>query len=54
MVTLFIVGGGLIYLDKAVGGSFAAYEDGFSVLDLCRKHYRQTGLNVLQLDEMIR
>lgn len=54
MVTLFIVGGGLIYLDKAVDGSFAAYEDGFSVLDLCRKHYRQTGLNVLQLDEMIR
>ena len=27
MVTLFIVGGGLIYLDKAENGGFAAYED---------------------------
>ena len=33
---LFIVEGGLIYLDKAVNGSFAAYEDGFTALELTR------------------
>lgn len=54
MVTLFVVGGGLIYLEKSVGGRFVTYEDDFSILDLCRKHYRQTGLDVRQLDLLIR
>jgi 2,4'-dihydroxyacetophenone dioxygenase len=54
MVTLFIVGGGLIYLDKAEDGGFAAYEDGFSILELCRKHYRQAGLDARQLDLLVR
>ena len=54
MVTLFIVGGGLIYLDKAENGGFAAYEDGFSILELCRKHYRQAGLDVRHLDLLVR
>lgn len=54
MVTLFIVGGGLIYLDKAEHGGFVAYEDGFSILELCRKHYRQAGLDVRQLDLLVR
>ena len=38
-----MVEGGLVYLDKAVNGSFAAYEDGFSALELTRKHYREAG-----------
>jgi hypothetical protein len=54
MVTLFIVGGGLIYLDKSVDGRFAAYEDGFSMLELCRKYYREAGLDVRQLDALVR
>lgn len=54
MMTLFVVQGGLIYLDKSENGSFAAYEDGFSLLDLCRKHYRQAGLDVSSLDLLIR
>ncbi len=54
MVTLFVVGGGLIYLDKPVDGQFAAYEDGFSLLQLCRKHYQQAGLDVRKLDQMVR
>lgn len=37
---------GLIYLDKPVDGGFAAYEDGFTSLELCRKHYREAGLDV--------
>ena len=30
MIAMFVVEGGLIYLDKAEHGAFAAYEDGFS------------------------
>ena len=51
---MFMVEGGLIYLDKAENGGFAAYEDGFSVLELTRKYYREAGLDVRQLDERIR
>jgi 2,4'-dihydroxyacetophenone dioxygenase len=51
---LFIVEGGLIYLDKAVNGSVAAYEDGFTLLELTRKHYREAGLDVRQLDLLVR
>jgi 2,4'-dihydroxyacetophenone dioxygenase len=54
MVTLFVIQGGLIYLDKSVNGRFASYEDGFSILDLRRKHYRQAGLDVRQLDLLVR
>jgi quercetin dioxygenase-like cupin family protein len=50
----FVVEGGLIYLDNAVDGGFAAYEDGFSMLELARKHYRETGLDARQLDLLIR
>jgi quercetin dioxygenase-like cupin family protein len=54
MVTFFVVSGGLIYLDKPENGNFAAYEDGFSALDLCRKYYREAGLDVSRLDELVR
>ena len=51
---LFMVEGGLIYLDKPVDGSVAAYDDGFSLLELARKHYREAGLDVHELDRLIR
>ena len=54
MITLFVVEGGLIYLDKAKDGSFAAYEDGFTLLELTRKYYREAGLDVRQLDLLVR
>lgn len=50
----FVVEGGLIYLDKAVDGGFAAYEDGFSMLELARSYYREAGLDALRLDALIR
>ena len=34
---MFVVEGGLIYLDKAVNGGFPVYEDGFTLLELNRK-----------------
>ena len=54
MVAVFVVGGGLVYLDKAVNGGFAAYEDGFTLLELTRKYYREAGLDVRQLDLLVR
>jgi quercetin dioxygenase-like cupin family protein len=51
---LFIVEGGLIYLDKSVNGGFGAYEDGFTLLELTRKYYREAGLDVRQLDLLVR
>src|SRR5204863_9447534 len=54
MITLFVLGGGLVYLDKAVNGGLAAYEDGFTLLELTRKHYREAGLDVTKLDALSR
>jgi 2,4'-dihydroxyacetophenone dioxygenase len=50
----FAVEGGLIYLDKAIDGGFAAYEDGFTALELARKYYREAGLDVHKLDALVR
>jgi hypothetical protein len=37
-----------------VNGGFAAYEDGFTLLELTRKYYREAGLDVRQLDLLVR
>ncbi|MFI5095186.1 MAG: hypothetical protein ACHQIK_17255 [Candidatus Acidiferrales bacterium] len=49
-----MVEGGLIYLDTAEHGRFAAYEDGFTLLELCRKYYRNVGLDTRRLDLLVR
>ena len=51
---MFVVDGALIYLDKPANGSVAAYEDGFTLLELTRQYYREAGLDVRQLDLLIR
>ena len=51
---VFMVEGGLIYLDKPDGGAMAAYEDGFSILEWCRKYYREAGLDPRALDLLVR
>src|SRR5262245_10692788 len=53
-IIIFMVEGGLIYLDKAVNGGVGAYEDGFTTLELTRKYYREAGLDVRQLDLIVR
>ena len=53
-LVMFVVEGGLIYLDKPTNGGVAAYEDGFTLLDLTRKYYREAGLDARQLDLLIR
>jgi 2,4'-dihydroxyacetophenone dioxygenase len=54
MMAFFVVQGGLIYLDKPDNGGFAAYEDGFTLLELTRKHYRASALDPKGLDALIR
>jgi 2,4'-dihydroxyacetophenone dioxygenase len=54
MMTFFVVEGGLIYLDKPTNGGFTAYDDGFTLLELTRKHYREAGLDLRKLDALIR
>lgn len=51
---LFVIEGALVYLDKPVDGNFAAFEDGFSALEMARAHYREAGLDPVTLDKMIR
>jgi hypothetical protein len=51
---MFVVEGGLIYLDKSVDGTFAAFEDGFTLLEHCRQYYREAGLDVRALDLRVR
>lgn len=54
MITFFVVQAGLIYLDKVVGGKVVGYDDGYTLLELARKHYRNVGLDLTILDKMIR
>src|SRR3954454_16096304 len=51
---LFVIEGGLIYSDKSVNGGFAAFEDGFTALELTRQYYREAGLDVRKLDLLVR
>jgi 2,4'-dihydroxyacetophenone dioxygenase len=54
MITYFVLSGGLIYVDNVKNGKFVAYDDGFTLLELARKHYRESGLNMATLEAMIR
>ncbi|MEA2642539.1 MAG: hypothetical protein QOF51_3933, partial [Chloroflexota bacterium] len=43
-----------IYLDKIDNGKVVGYDDGYSLLELARKHYTDVGLDLALLDNMIR
>jgi 2,4'-dihydroxyacetophenone dioxygenase len=43
MMTYFVSLGGLVYLDSIESGHAVAYDDGFTLLDLAKKHYREIG-----------
>ena len=51
---LFMVTGGFIYIDKVTDGNMLAYDDGFTILEIARKHYENVGLNPAALNTMIR
>lgn len=54
MITFFVLLGGLVYVDQPRDGRFVGYDDGFTLLDLARAHYRQVGLDPKLLDALIR
>ncbi len=52
MVTLFHATGGYIYLDEK--GNAIGYEDVFTKIENCRKHYEQVGLGADFVDQFVR
>ena len=52
MITLFHITGAMIYVDDK--GAVTAYEDVFTKIDMCRKHYISNGLGADFIDQFIR
>lgn len=52
MITLFQVNGVMCYVDP--WGAVTGYEDVFTKIDLCRKHYAEIGLGENYVDAFIR
>jgi quercetin dioxygenase-like cupin family protein len=52
MITLFHITGAMIYVDEA--GKVVNYEDVFSKIEMCRKHYITCGLGADYVDQFIR
>lgn len=52
MITLFHITGTMIYVDP--WGKVTAYEDVFSKIEMCRRHYDSCGLGGAYLDQFIR
>lgn len=53
MIAFFVLSGGLIYVDPETR-AFKGYDDGFTLLQLAREHYKKVGLDPSLLDYMIR
>jgi hypothetical protein len=52
MITQFNIHGAMIYLDD--NGKTTGYEDVFTKIEMCRKHYIDVGLGADYIDEFIR
>jgi len=52
MITMFNVNGAMIYVDES--GETIAYEDVFTKLEMCRKHYQEVGLGADFVDQFVR
>ena len=52
MITFFNISGAMIYLDEQ--GNQVGYEDVFTKLDMCRKHYASNGLGEGFIDQYVR
>jgi len=52
MITFFNIQGAMIYVDEK--GQPTSYEDVFSKIDMCRKHYRAVGLGDDYVDRFLR
>lgn len=52
MITFFNILGAMIYLDEA--GAQVGYEDVWSKIDMCRRHYEAVGLGAHFVDQFVR
>lgn len=52
MITFFNISGALIYVDE--GGKPTAYDDVFTKIEMCRRHYRSNGLGEAFIEQFIR
>ena len=52
MITFFNIHGAMVYVDEA--GVPTGYEDVFSKIEMCRKHYIANGLGAAFVDQFVR
>jgi 2,4'-dihydroxyacetophenone dioxygenase len=52
MITFFNITGCMIYLDE--DNRHAGYEDAFTKIDMCRRHYVEVGLGADYVDQFVR
>ena len=52
MITLFHISGAMIYVDA--DGRTTAYEDVFTKLEMCRRHYESVGLGAAYAERFVR
>ena len=52
MITFFNISGAMIYLDDA--GRTIGYEDVWTKIEMCRKHYADVGLGAAYVDQFVR
>lgn len=52
MITQFNIHGAMVYLDES--GNHTGYEDVFTKLDMCRRHYAACGLGEGYVDQFVR
>jgi quercetin dioxygenase-like cupin family protein len=52
MITFFNIHGAMVYVDET--GKTTGYEDVFTKLDMCRKHYVEVGLGADYVEQFVR
>jgi quercetin dioxygenase-like cupin family protein len=52
MITFFNIHGAMVYVDEA--GAVTGYEDVFTKIEMCRKHYEAVGLGGPFVDQYVR
>lgn len=52
MITFFNIHGAMVYLDEK--GQHTGYEDVFTKIEMCRKHYAACGLGAEYVDQFVR
>ena len=52
MITFFNIAGAMVYLDEA--GRQVGYEDVWTKIDMCRRHYASSGLGAQFVEQFIR